>query len=125
MLFGLIAWQIGNAQAGEWRVTREILGATEATAVAAVPFDDHVFANSQLGWIDVRVLDGAGREMPCVIQAERDYRFEDRHTSREAKIKSLEQITADLIGRKIPRVSVIVGFQARNAVHLQIGGQFC
>jgi hypothetical protein len=92
MLFGLIAWQIGNAQAGEWRVTREILGATEATAVAEVPFDDHVFANSQADWIDVRVLDGAGREVPCVIQAERDYRFEDRHTSREAKIKSLEQM---------------------------------
>ena len=82
----------GTVNAGEWRVSREILGRAETTAVAAVPFDDHVFANSLPEWDDVRVVDSAEREVPRVIQAERDYLFEERHAEREAKIKSLEQL---------------------------------
>ena len=80
------------ARAGEWLVTREIVGETSETAVAAVTLDAHVFANSQPEWADVRVLDGAGREVPRVILPERDYTFEQRHTPRAAALKSLEQL---------------------------------
>jgi len=88
----IVLLAVGTACAGEWRVAREILGEAGTTAVAAVPLDEHVFANSQPEWSDVRVLDGAGRQVPRVIQAERDYTFEERHTTREAKLKSLEQL---------------------------------
>ncbi len=80
------------AGAGEWRVTRDIAGETETAAVAAVTLDEHVFGNSLPGLADLRVLDGAGREVPRVIQAESEYVFEERHTPREAKLKSLEQL---------------------------------
>ena len=60
--------------------------------MAAVTLDAHVFANSQPEWADVRVLDGAGREVPRVILPERDYTFEQRHTPRAAALKSLEQL---------------------------------
>jgi len=78
--------------AGEWRVARDIAGETEAMAVAAVTLDEHVFVNSLPGFADVRVLDREGREVPRVIQAEREYAFEERHTPRAAKLKSLEQL---------------------------------
>ena len=83
---------VGIAGAGEWRVTREIGGETDATAVAAVPLDAHVFENSLPELADLRVLDSAGREVPRVIQPEHDFIFESRLTPREAKIKNLEQL---------------------------------
>ena len=82
----------GLACAGEWRVTRDIAGETAETAVVAVKLDAHVFANTLPELEDARVLDRAGREVPRVIQAELDYTFEERHTQREAKLKSLEQL---------------------------------
>lgn len=88
----IVLMAAATVSAGEWRVSREILGQAETPTVAAVPFDDHVFANSLPEWNDVRVVDGAEREVPRVIQAERDYLFEERHVPREAKIKSLEQL---------------------------------
>lgn len=80
------------AQAGEWRVSRAIIGETGTAAVAAVKLDAHVFANSLPDLADVRVLDGAGREVPRVIEAEREYTFEERHTPRAARLKSVEQL---------------------------------
>ena len=91
-LLGIGFWAAGVAGAGEWRVTRDIAGETETTAVVSVILDAHVFGNSQPEQADVRVLDRAGREVPRVIQPERDYVFEQRHTPREAKLKSLEQL---------------------------------
>lgn len=80
------------ARAGEWRVVRDIAGEAETAAVAAVTLDGHVFGNSLPGLADVRVLDGTGREVPRVIQPEREYVFEERHTPRAAKLKGLEQL---------------------------------
>ena len=81
-----------NLTAGEWRVTRDIAGEADATAVVAVTLDDHAFANSQPAWTDMRVLDSKGREVPRVIQPEQTYTFESRHVQREAKLKNLEQL---------------------------------
>ncbi len=83
----------GMACAGAWHVTRPLSGAAvEEATVVAVPLDEHVFANSLPDLADVRVLDAQNREVPRVIQAERDYTFEPRHTPREARIKSIEQL---------------------------------
>ena len=91
-LFGIGVSLAGLTCAGEWRVTRDIVGETAETAVAAVTLDTHVFANTLSDFEDVRVLDRAGREVPRVIQAEFNYKFEERHTQREAKLKSLDQL---------------------------------
>jgi len=91
-LIGIVIFMALYLHSGEWRVMREILGEAATTTVVAVPFDDHVFGHSLSGWIDVRVLDRAGREVPRVIEAERDYSFEERNVSRGAKITSLEQL---------------------------------
>ena len=92
MLFGIGVWAAAAAGAGEWRVTRDIAGQTETTAVVSVTLDAHVFENSQPQLADVRVLDCAGREVPHVILPERDYVFEQRYTPRGATLKSLEQL---------------------------------
>jgi hypothetical protein len=82
----------GAAQAGEWRVSRAITGEAEGTAVVAVPLDAHVYSNSLPDLADVRVLDKDGREVPRVIQAEREYKFGELSTPRAAALKSLEQL---------------------------------
>lgn len=82
----------GVAAAGEWRVSREISGETEASRVVAVPLDAHVYANSQPGLADMRVWDQDGREVPRVVLPERDYSFEDRHAERAARILKLEAL---------------------------------
>ena len=81
-----------NLAAGEWHVTREIIGEADATTVAAVTLDDHVFANSQPAWADVRVIDGSGQEVPYGILPEQAYGFEDRHIWHKARLKNLEQL---------------------------------
>ena len=90
--FGILLSLALTARAGEWRVARDLLGESSETAVAAVTLDAHVFKNSQPGWADVRVLDSEGRDVPRVIQPERNYTFEERHTPRAAKITQLEQM---------------------------------
>ena len=87
-----IFWTAINLTAGEWHVTREIIGEADATTVAAVTLDDHVFDNSQPAWADVRVIDGSGREVPRVILPEQAYGFEDRHIWHKATLKNLEQL---------------------------------
>lgn len=59
----------------------------------------------------MRVLDGAGREVPRVLQAERDYVFEERHTPRVAKIKRLEQLPGG-------GLAVVCEIERTNAVSL-------
>ncbi len=89
---GMLMLAAGAACAGEWRVTRAVSGGAETAAVAEVALDEHVFANSQPEYADVRVLDGAGREVPRVIQEKRAYAFEERHTAREARVTGVEQL---------------------------------
>lgn len=92
---GLLLLAAGTACAGEWCVVRPITGdAVERATVVAVKVDEHVFANSLPDLADVRVLDAQNREVPRVMQPECDYAFEPRHTPREARIKSLEQVPA-------------------------------
>ena len=74
------------------RVTRVIQGEATATAVVAVPLDNHVFAHTQPQWADLRVTEVGGRDIPRVIEPERDYRFEESHTERRAVLKNIQQL---------------------------------
>ncbi|MDD4102109.1 MAG: hypothetical protein PHU80_05690 [Kiritimatiellae bacterium] len=92
MIVGALTAAAACQAAEGWGVTREIKGEASAATVVAVPLDGHVFANSREHWIDVRVLDRAGREVPRVIQPVREYFFEERHASVKAKLTSVEQL---------------------------------
>lgn len=80
------------AAADSTRMTRVIQGEATATAVVAVPLDNHVFAHTQPQWADLRVTEVGGRDIPRVIEPERDYRFEESHTERRAVLKNIQQL---------------------------------
>lgn len=90
--FAVAAWVCAGL-AEEWRVTREIAGSSDVAAtVVAVALDEHVFANSQEAFADVRILDAAGHEVPRVIAPRRTYAFEERGVYRATRFKELAQL---------------------------------
>jgi hypothetical protein len=93
VMVAVAAWVCAGL-AEEWRVTREITGSSDVAAatVVAVALDEHVFANSQEAFADVRILDAAGHEIPRVIAPRRTYAFEERGVYRATRFKELEQL---------------------------------
>jgi hypothetical protein len=83
---------LGLAAADGARVTRAIQGEAAATAVVAVPLDEHVFAHTQPQWADLRVTEVGGRDIPRAVEPERVYRFEESHAERKAVLKDIEQL---------------------------------